>query len=479
MRQYVTVTILSCSLVIAGAMFAQQWNNAGAALQRQSQPPKNVPTVFDFGAIGDGKADDTAAIQLAVNASVGEIHFPRGVFRITKTIRVPLDQVGPTSIVANGAARIVMAGAGPAFKFIGTHDGTASPHTVKPNVWERQRTPMIDGIEVVGDHSEAVGIQVTGTMQAIFSRVTVRNALHGIHLTTRNRNIIVSECHLYDNRGVGLYLDGLNLHQVNVGNSHISYNRMGGIVVRDSQIRNLQIANCDIEGNMSDSTEPTANILIDTTKGSVREGAIVGCTIQHTHNAPNSANVRFIGTSPEVANKVGHFCISDNAMSDVAVNIHLKYARGVVITGNTLWKGYDHNLLVEGSSNIVVGPNLFDRNPDYGPKGSTNALVFRNCHECTLNGLHINNVLGAPAGLTLENCRWMNVTGCTIVDCDNVALLLQNCEHCLVSACLVKDTRAGVTKPVAISFTGGSENRLGLNLTAGQNKIEPGSVKTD
>ena len=84
-----------------------------------------------------------------------------------------------------------MAGPGPAFKFIGTHGGTASPQTVKPNVWERQRTPMIDGIEVVGNHAEASGIEATGTMQAIFSRVTVRNALHGIHLTTRNRNVIV------------------------------------------------------------------------------------------------------------------------------------------------------------------------------------------------------------------------------------------------------------------------------------------------
>jgi parallel beta-helix repeat protein len=228
---------------------------------------------------------------------------------------------------------------------------------------------------------------------------------------------------------------------------------------------------------MSDSTEPTANILIDTTNGSVREGAIVGCTIQHTHNAPNSANVRFIGTGREIANKVGHFCISDNAMSDVAVNIHLQYARGVIITGNTLWKGFTHNLLVEGSSNIVVGPNLFDRNPDYGPKGSTNALVFRNCHDCTLNGLHINNVMETPAGLMLKNCSWINVTGCTILDCDNVGLSLQNCDHCRVSDCIVRDTRTGVTNPVAISVTGGRENQLGQNLTVGQRKIELESLK--
>ncbi len=468
MRRYGVATMLCCILLLP-VIWGQQGSDAARQTDRASKP---VSTVFDFGAVGDGQTDDTAAIQRAVNASIGEIRFPRGIFRITKTIRVPLDEVGPTSIVANGVARIVMAGSGPAFKFVGTHEGTASPHTVKPNVWQRQRTPMIDGIEIVGGHPEAVGVEATGVMQPLFSRVTVRNALHGIHLTTRNRNVIISECHLYDNRGVGLYLDGLNLHQVNVGNSHISYNKMGGIVVRNSEIRNLQIANCDIEGNMGEATDPTANILIDTSKGSVREGAIIGCTIQHTHNAPNSANIRFIGTSREVANKVGHFCISDNAMSDVAINIHLQNARGVVVTGNTCWKGYQHNLLVEGSSNVVIGPNLFDRNPDYRPKGSTNGLVFRDCRDCTLSGLHVNNVLDASAGLLLENCSWINVTGCSILDCDKIGLLLKNCNHCRVSDCIIRDTRSGVANPTSISVVGGGENQIGQNLTVGRNNID-------
>jgi len=141
-------------------------------------------TVKQMGAVGDGNTDDTAAIQLAVDAKVGEVRFPRGVYRITRTITIELDRVGPTAIVADGPASIVMAGPGPAFRFVGTHKGTARPGTFKDNVWQNQRSPMVDGLEIVGAHPQASGIEATGTMQLTITRVVVRKALHGIHLVS-------------------------------------------------------------------------------------------------------------------------------------------------------------------------------------------------------------------------------------------------------------------------------------------------------
>lgn len=108
----------------------------------------------------------------------------------------------------------------------------------------------------------------------------------------RNRNVAISAVHLYHNRGIGLFLDDVNLHQINVGNSHISYNHGGGIVVRDGNVRNLQITGCDIEANMpaDNSDTTTANILLDLSgkpddkTRSIAEVAITGCTIQHSSN---------------------------------------------------------------------------------------------------------------------------------------------------------------------------------------------------
>lgn len=428
-------------------------------------------TVLDYGVRGDGKTDDTAAIQKMVNASAGSLWFPRGRYRLTKPIVIDLNKVGPTSISGDGTATILMEGTGPAFLFKGTHGGTASPKTVNPVVWEKERTPMVDGIEIVGKHPEAIGVAATKTMQITITRLVVRRALHGIHLYERNRNVAIDDCHLYENEGVGIYLDKLNLHQVNISDSHISYNKGGGIVVRESEIRNIQIGNCDIEGNMGQETPPTANILFDVSKGSLREGAIFGCTIQHTHNAPDSANVRFIGNGPQDPRKVGNFAIADNSMSDVAVNIHLKHARGVTITGNTLWQAYEHNLLIEDSSYIVLGANLLDRNPDYRAK-TKDANVFQDCSDCTLNGLNIRETREVTAGLILENCERMNITNCSLRECENGGILFKNVKQSRISDCLITEG----SNHFAIRVNGGGQNQVTDNLVSGTVEIEEGTT---
>jgi hypothetical protein len=51
----------------------------------------DVVNVKDFGAIGNGVADDTAAIQAAVNSTspFGEVFFPEGTYKISSTITLP------------------------------------------------------------------------------------------------------------------------------------------------------------------------------------------------------------------------------------------------------------------------------------------------------------------------------------------------------------------------------------------------------
>ena len=444
-----TISVLSFAGLCAVCLLL---NRPGTG-QVSSRSTTSEASVRDFGAIGDGSADDTLAFQKTVDSGTGSLRIPAGRYRLTKTIEVDLAKTGPISLSGDGTAKVIMAGAGPAFRIKGTHGGTASPHTVKPDVWTKERTPCLDGIEVEGAHPEAGGFELTGCMQPILTRLSVRNARHGIVLTKRNRNVVIDLCHLYDNHGVGLLLDNLNLHQVNVTNCHISYNDEGGIVVRNSEIRNLQIGTCDIEGNMSPDTEPTANILIDATTSSVREVAIVGCTLQHNHTSPESANIRCVGRSAKENQKIGHMTISDNVLSDVAMNVHLKYCRGVVITGNTFWKGFERNLLVEDCSDIVVGPNLMDRNPDYRPADSANTVVFRNCRDSTITGLHMNNALVGPA-LLLDGCRYLNVTNCTILDCPQGAVSLRNSAAVRVAGCLIR----AETQEAAISVEGGDDN---------------------
>ncbi len=435
--------------------------------------------VRQFGAVGDGVADDTAAIQKAVDSKTGHIMFSKGKYRITKPVVVDLDKLGYTSIAGHGTAQVVMAGPGPAFRFVGTHGGTASPATVKNNVWDNQRTPMVDGIEILGAHPEAVGLEANGTMQWTVSRVVVRKALHGIHLVNRNRNVLIANCHIYENRGVGIYLDGVNLHQINVLGSHISYNLSGGIVFRNGNVRNLHVGTCDIEGNHPPVDAPpeaaTANILLDCRESTagIGEVAITGCTIQHSHSSPNSANIRMLGSSAENVRE-GHIAIAANVLSDVQVNIELRDVRGAAITGNTVWKGFSHDLIAEGCNDVVVSGNTFDRNPRYRTEGQDRkGLVFRRCQDCIVSGNQIAEVSKQAGGLVLDGCSRVNVTGCSVVECDGAGIVLNDCTMCRVSDCIVDDDRVSTKPPVALRVAGGKNNMVVGNLVAGQIESSP------
>ncbi len=438
-------------------------------------------TVLAFGAVGDGHTDDTAALQRAVDSGLGDIRLPKGVYRITKPIIIDLDKNGYTSIHGSGVARIVMAGAGPALQFVGTHFKSADPEGFSTNVWNRQRMPLVDGISISGDHPQASGIEAVGTMQITITRVQIRNVLHGIHLVKNNRNVIISNCHIFENRGVGIYYDDVNLHQSNITGCHISYNARGGIVSRAGNVRNIQIAGCDLESNMSSDTEPTANVLIDCrgSRWGTAEVAITGCTIQHNHASPGSANIRMIGSSNRDSNgqptREGLVTITGNVLSDVQCNVHLRQCRGVVLAGNTLWRAYEHNLLVEDCSNIVVGANNFGRRFPGGnsldPDAPSNSLVFRDCKDCTLTGLHITEVWRGLAGLTVEGCTRMNISNCTVLDCDQAGVLLSNTTNSVVTGCLIRNDRRNDTPWVPVRVIGGRGNVIEprqLEPTVGQ-----------
>jgi hypothetical protein len=422
-------------------------------------------------AIGDDKVDDTVTVQKAVDAG-GAVRFGRGAYRLTKTIVVDLDKTGFVSLNGDGVARFVMEGAGPAFKFIGTHGGTADPKSLKPEIFQRQRTPMVDGIEIVGAHPEADGIEATATMQLTITRVAVHEARHGIHLTVRNRNVIISDCHLYHNTGIGVFYDNVDLHQSNIIGSHISYNAGGGVVTRGGGVRNLHIGTCDIESNMTPEAPPTANVLIDCTDGSTAEVSITGCTIQH-NPSPGAANVRFIGKGKprgdDDTTQWGHLSISDNVLSDVEVNIDLQYVRGAVITGNTFGGGYEHDLLVTHCSNIAVGSNTFDRNPPYyrgKAEAAKGGLVFHDCRDITLTGLHIDGIRSHPAAVQIENGDTFNLSGCTILDSDGAGLMLKNVTNSLVTGCLIADRRPDRAPAPSIRIEGGKDNTLANNKLA-------------
>lgn len=468
-------SLFSLVVLLVGSWFlwpvsdtrAQVAAERGSAVNQQSSGDRE-PGEREWSAVGDGQADDTAALQKLIDSGVGAVRLPKGVYRITQPLVIDLDKLGHTSLHGDGVATLHKEGAGPAVRVVGTHFKSADPGGFEDRVWLRQRMPLIDGIGITSGHPEADGIEAIGTMQLTISRVHIRGCRHGINLLQNNRNVIIADCHIYENHGVGVYYNDVNLHQSNITGSHISYNGGGGVVSRAGNVRNIHIAGCDLESNMSESNSPTANVLIDC-RGSrygTAEVAITGCTIQHNHVATDSANVRIIGASQprddQTPVREGHVTITGNVFSDVQVNVHLRDCRGVTMTGNTFWMGYQHDLLLEQCSNLVIGSNNLDRNPRYSygdTSNANNSIVIRDCEDSTITGLHVNGVRRDPAAVTIQRCRRMNISSLTILDCDHVGLLLEDVSDSRVTNLLIRDDRPD-HEFTPLKIVGGSNNHI-------------------
>lgn len=442
--------------------------------------------VLTLGVKGDGQADDTAAIQKAVTEN-GSVVFPKGTYKLTQTVVIDLAKAGLTALSGDGTARFVMTGAGPAFQIIGHHEGTAAPASLKPEVWSQERTPMISGIEIFGQNPEADGISIGGAMQPTLHRVVVSKCRHAVILTPRNRNVTLSDCHLYDNTGIGVFLDNINLHQINIIGCHISYNRGGGVVSRGGNVRNMHIGTCDIEGNHHADSSPSANVELDSTGGSIGEVTITGCTLQHTSKAPGSANIRIhgAGTDPSLERRVGrahtregNVTITGNVFSDVRINIEVKESRGVVINGNTFWEGFEHDIIAENCEHLIVSNNNFDRNPRYlvnGFEGSeNNGLTFKNCTETSLTGNIIAGVARKRAAVDITGGRRLMITGNSILDSEGIGLRLEQVETSLISDNLIRDDRSTdvKSKEPSLVILGGNDNQIGANLLGNGKQVK-------
>jgi hypothetical protein len=419
--------------------------------------------VRHFGARGDGKTDDTAALSHAVQQGDGHLVFERGDYLLSRPLYIPLEQFGRIGIDGQGGtARLIMTGPGPALYLVGTHRKNAEPSSFVPGVWQKERMPLVHGLEIIGQHEEADGIRVEGVMQATLQNLLIRRCRHGVHLTGRDRNVLIADSHIYDNRGVGVFLDRVNLHQINIDGNHISYCKRGGLVVEGSEVRNIQVCGNDIEYNYDLQAKTSADILFDGRAGTVREGTIVGNTIQAVPS-PQGANVRLLGAGADNPNAVGMLTITGNLIGSQDTLLHLQACRGVTVTGNALYSGLRHAVYAEDAEHLVFGANSIDHNSDYRGK-ATDRLVFRNCRNVTLSGVllqHTREPEGEPQeSIELHGCQNVNVTGCQVINARVRGISVVNSKVVRIADCTIRGRAGDRTYRTPIRVIQGSQHVL-------------------
>jgi len=446
-----------------------------------------MASIRDFGAKGDGQADDTAAFRHAVEKSDGEVFLPRGTYRLTAPVVLPLDKVGRVGVRGDGTAKVVMAAAGPAFHLAGTHDKTALPADFRPGIWSAERMPHLSDFEIEGAHPQAEGVRLEGVMQATVRGMLIRRCLHGVHLVKRNRNVLIADCHVYDNLGVGVFLDAVNLHQININSCHISYCRRAGILVKGGEVRNIQIVGNDIEYNFAPDIDDCADVYFDAREGTIREGTVVGCTIQ-AKESKGGANVRLVGAADR-PDAVGMLAITGNLIGSQETAVHLKACRGVTLTGNSIYSGYRQSVVVEDAEAVTLAGNVIDTNPEY--KGtSTDAMRFVRSRNLVVSGLLLQHTQPATqeveASVLFEKCERVQFTGCQVINGRTRALLFRGCDVANVTGCTLVGKSGDDTYVTSIAVEDGERLVIANNfVSAGKDgpavlpngrKLSPGNL---
>lgn len=428
--------------------------------------------------------DSTAQLQEQIDNQKGAIVLTEKYYRINRPLKLELSKHGAASITSTSGSTLIMTGPGPAISVHGNHTGTASPKSFATETWN-ERMPIFSGFEILGSHPQADGINLEQTVGAVLERISIRWCRHGIHLNVRNRNVIIADCHLYENSGVGLYLDDVNLHQINVSNSHISYNRKGGIVVRDGNVRNLQVTGCDIEGNMPDDTTETntANIWIDVSGSahdeskSIAEIAITGNTIQHSANyggkkdqmiAPGGANIRLSGKAIYPINSV---TITGNVLSDTSTLLDIRHCYDVTVSGNTFFAPMPNNLTVEHSQRVVVNANTFNPRQFVRP----GIISFSHCTDCMLANSTLYRLDTEKGGVRLSECSRCLLSGLIISECKS-GILFDKTDSTTIANCRVSGTPKDSFD--LLIDQSNSDIKLNGNSFSGFTVISPLSTKT-
>ena len=199
--------------------------------------------VLDFGAVGDGVADDTVAIQAAIDSiTKGEVYFPAGTYKVTATIDITKNGI---HLLGSGswATEIHMTANAPAIAIVG------SPTNVVNGTSVRNMTVRGGGQANLSAH----GISYLWSNTCYIEDVVLFSCRHALHLAhnwqTALNNIRIygagadqSYIGVYMAESTALYID----NAVNANNVYVQQTSGYGFRIINGQ--GSKFVNCEAGG---------------------------------------------------------------------------------------------------------------------------------------------------------------------------------------------------------------------------------------
>lgn len=347
-------------------------------------------SVKDFGAVGDGVSDDTAAIQYALNSGYG-IYFPKGTYIITSQITIPSNSnitgEGPLSVIKRGASTTAPANN----SFIINTNWAASGYSGDINITisdiafdgnKANNTAWCNGLYIraskqiylnnVYAYNWGQSSPVGNGTGLVFSAVDIgemndckaySNDGDGMLLFSACLNVKLSG-HAWYNGGIGFELEGrVGTDYTNYRNSNVlvsncisTYNNDHGFLIDWSD--DIVMSNCVSDYNQHNGVEILGcnRVVIDacaiTNNGAGAAWAAALYVTSETYGATNASN-SYITISNNVIDENNKDILIDTADHVLIINNQIKH---ITTSTEAIYLRSD----VTGATYTTIAGNMFN-----------------------------------------------------------------------------------------------------------------------
>lgn len=362
------------------------------------QGTESVMDVRDFGAVGDGRTDDTQALKAAIEAGAGkEVYIPSGTYMISSKIYIPES----TRIVGDGESTVLMAAPG-----------------------------MARGMDLLKIY-QASGIQIEQISfsgnSGVNKRGNVYNTQDGIHLLDiwYATDVTISNCSFRDNIYAAIRCVGSS--NVSVFESAFQDVDCGLITLGSDDISDITVHGCTFDGH--EKSEPVSffatakhsNITItDNVMSNKRDGSGVLFSSRGSHENILVTGNQISGTATGIsADHVTSGIISGNVIGDTTggYGIVLTDCADIRVEDNSMSRVMLDGIRLTSCRDVVVSGNLVNsaglKNKDFlgiRIKGACENLVLQ--HNQVAKGTAKSGV-----GIYVEATGTIQVMDSLLEDC--------------------------------------------------------------